>query len=84
MLNLIEVFIMSKQVIDARADAAGNITHIKSEGNKNFTPINIAIKMAQKGAFSNIHVVTTKNGSTYLRSNPDHLTKNNLDEMAKN
>lgn len=74
---------MPKKIIDARADITGKITHIKCEGNKNFIPIKIAIRMTKNGAFSNIHVVKNKNGTTYLRSNPDHSKNNNLDEMAK-
>jgi hypothetical protein len=39
--------------------------------------------MAKQGQLANAHAVTKKDGSEYLRTNPDGKTKNNLDEMAK-
>jgi len=37
-----------KKIIDATKDSKGNITAVKLEGNKTFTPIKIAIKMAEQ------------------------------------
>ena len=72
-----------RKVVDAREDERGNITQVKIEGNQNFTPVEKAIDMAKQGHLANAHAVTKKDGSEYLRTNPDGRTKNNLDEMAK-
>lgn len=71
-----------RRVVDARADSDGDITHVRIEGNANFTPLEQAIKMADRGELKNAHAVHPKAGRPYLRSNPDRSTANNLDEMA--
>lgn len=72
----------ARKVIDARADSKGNITHVKIEGNQRFTPTQQAINMADRGELSNAHAVHKRDGNSYLRSNPDTTTQNNLDTMA--
>lgn len=71
-----------RKVIDARADHKGNITHVRIEGNQRFTPKDTAINMADNNQLSNVHAVHKQDGSSYLRSNPDGTTKDNLDTMA--
>lgn len=72
-----------RKIADARSDKDGNISHVLFEGNKNFTPVERAIEMADQGKVENAHAVHPKAGSSYLRTNPDNKTGNNLDEMAK-
>lgn len=72
-----------RKVVDAKQDSNGNISHVKLEGNQNFTPKEKAIEMTEKGQLENVHVVTRTDGSQHLRTNPDSKTKNNLDEMAQ-
>lgn len=74
---------MKRKVIDARQDKKGNITQVKIQGNQNFTSVETAIEMAKRGELDNAHTVAKKDGSDYLRTNPDGKTGNNLDEMAK-
>lgn len=72
-----------RKVVDARQDPKGNISHVLLDGNQNFTPVEKAIKMANQDKLENAHTVTRKDGTKYLRSNPDSRTGNNLDEMAQ-
>ncbi len=71
-----------KKIVDARANSDGNITAVRFGGNSNFTPLNTAIRMADKGQIENAHAVHPKKGGAYLRTNPDRVAKNNLDELA--
>ena len=75
---------MGKKVIDAKQDHKGNITAVKLSGNTSYTPVETAIKMADRGLIENAHAVHPR-GKTkdYLRTNPDNRKGNNLDEMAK-
>jgi hypothetical protein len=74
---------MGKRVIDAKQDSKGNITAVKLSGNRSFTPVETAIKMADKGLIDNAHAVhPTGPTKDYLRTNPDRSVTNNLDEMA--
>lgn len=72
-----------KRVVDAKQGDDGNISHVKLEGNQNYTRIDKAIEMAEKGKLENAHAVTKQDGSQYLRTNPDSKTQNNLDTMAQ-
>ena len=71
-----------RKVIGARADAEGDITHVQLEGNKRFTSVEIAMKMADRGEISNAHSVHRQNAKPHLRTNPDSKRSNNLDDMA--
>ena len=71
-----------RKVVDAREDANRNISHVLLEGNQRFTPAEKAINMADRGEISNAHAVHRTNGTSYLRSNPDNTTADNLDTMA--
>jgi hypothetical protein len=72
-----------RKVVDARQGDDGNVSHVKLEGNQNFTRIDRAIEMAEKGKLENVHVVNQQDGSQYLRTNPDGEIQNNLDTMAQ-
>ena len=72
-----------RKVVDARADSEGDITHVKIEGNQNFTPVETAMGMADRGELSNAHSVRgNPNAKDYLRTNPDGIHGNNLDHWA--
>ena len=72
-----------RKVIDAISDKKGNISAVKIQGNKSFTPIKTAIKMTDNNELLNVVAVHPQKGKSYLRSKPDSKTSNNLDEMAK-
>ncbi|MBL1214701.1 MAG: DUF3892 domain-containing protein [Ignavibacteriae bacterium] len=71
-----------RKVVDAQADKNGNITSVKIQGNKSFTPLSVAIKLAERNELSNVVAVHPNNGNTYLRSKPDSKKNNNLDDLA--
>jgi hypothetical protein len=56
--------------VDARADSEGGITHVRLQGNANFTPVKQAIEMADRGELKNARAVHPRSGRPYLRSNP--------------
>ncbi len=72
----------ARKVIDARADEQGNITHVKLDGNKKFTPLDTAMNMADNGKIENAHSVRPDGAKDHLRTNPDGKKANNLDDMA--
>lgn len=72
-----------KTIVDARADDEGDITHVKFEGNTQYTPVKQAIPMAERGEIKNTHVVHPTDGrKDHLRTNADGKKRNNLDDMA--
>lgn len=71
-----------KRIVDARADKDGDITHVRFRGNANFTPVEKAIPMADRGEIADTHVVRRDGAKTHLRTDPDRTRKNNLDDMA--
>jgi hypothetical protein len=71
-----------RKILDAKADVKGNITHVKLQGNSNFTPIATAVGMADKGAIAGAHAVHPVGGKPHLRSNPNGRKADNLDTMA--
>ena len=71
-----------RKVVDARADAEGDITHVRLEGNQRFTSVEKAMEMADRGEISNAHSVHRRNAKPHLRTNPDGKRSNNLDDMA--
>ena len=73
---------VKKRIIDAQADAVGRIRAVKFDGNRNFTPIETAIRMADEGQIANAHAVHPKRGKAYLRTNPDCVDGNNLETLA--
>lgn len=71
-----------RKIVAARADKKGNITHVKLDRNTNYTSVEVAIPMADRGEIDNTHVVRAPGKKTHLRTNPDGRTGNNLDDMA--
>jgi len=72
----------SRKIVDARADSEGDITQVKLEGNKNFTSVEKAMELADRGELANAHSVRRANAKPHLRTNPDGKRSNNLDDMA--
>ena len=73
---------MLKRIVNAKADSDGDITAVLFEGNRSFTPLETAIRIAGRGEIENAHVAHTGKGRPYLRTNPDGEEGNNLDSMA--
>lgn len=74
---------MTKKIIGAREDKKGNIKEVQFEGNKTFTKIEKAIDMAKAGKIENVNVSTSKNGTKYIRKNPNGSKADNVDTLAK-
>jgi len=72
----------TRRIVDARANSDGDISHVKLSGNRNFTPVERVIPMADKGQIENVHVVRRSNAKVHLRTNADGRKANNLDDMA--
>lgn len=72
-----------KKIVDAREDDAGRISHVRFADNKNFTPVEKAIPIAERGEIDRVIAVQRRDGSKHLRTKPDGRKGNNLDEMAK-
>lgn len=72
-----------RKVVDARKDREGDISHVRLEGNRNFTPVKSAIEIAKRGGLENAHAVKQKGGGEHLRTNPNRKAGDNLDEMAQ-
>lgn len=71
-----------RKVIDAKNASDGTISHVKIAGNTNWTPVETAMRMADRGELSNAHSVNRENAKPHLRSNPDKSERNNLDSLA--
>lgn len=71
-----------KEIVDARGDEEGDTTHVLFKGNANFTPVEVAIPIAERGGIKNAHVVHPNDGrKVHLRTNADGRKDNNLDDM---
>jgi hypothetical protein len=71
-----------KKIIDAKNDSDGNVKSVLLQGNKTFTPIETAIRMADKGKIDAVAVHPLK-AKDHIRTKPDDIKNNNLDELAK-
>lgn len=71
-----------KKIVDAQNDSDGNVKSVLLEGNKTFTPIETAIRMTENGKIDAVAVHPSK-AKDHLRTKPDNIKKNNLDELAK-
>lgn len=71
-----------KKIVDAKADAEGDIEAVRFQGNKKFTSVDKAIEMADRDEIENAHAVRRKGAKPHLRTNPDKKKSNNLDDMA--
>lgn len=71
-----------KKIVDAKNNPDGTIKSVLLENNTTYTPIQTAIRMTDKGKIDavSIHPEKTKD---HLRTKPDGIKKNNLDELAK-
>ncbi|MGC6331467.1 DUF3892 domain-containing protein [Rhizorhabdus sp. FW153] len=72
----------SRKIVDARNNADGTVSHVRLDGNVNFTPVARAITMADRGEISNAHTVRRANAKLHLRTNADGQERNNLDYLA--
>lgn len=72
-----------KKIVDAKNNLDGTVKTVLLDNNKTFTPIETAIKMADKGQIDAVPV-RPKKGKDHLRTKPDGKKYNNLDELAKN
>ena len=72
----------AKKVVAARSDSEGRTTAVRLQGNKTFTDIETAKRMAERGHISNAHVVKPRRAASYLRTNPDGEAQNNLDQLS--
>lgn len=73
---------MPRSVVDAKADKEGDITHVKLDGNPNFTSVEKATQLAGRGEIGNAHTVRRKNAKPHLRTNHEKKKSNNLDDTA--
>ncbi|WP_069064563.1 DUF3892 domain-containing protein [Sphingobium sp. RAC03] len=58
------------------------MTAVKLQGNKGFTPLETAMRMADNGQIENAHSVNRAGAKPHLRTNPNSSTSDNLDDMA--
>ena len=72
-----------RKVIDAKNAADGTVLHVKIAGNSTWTPVETAMRMADRGQLSNAHSVNRANAKPHLRTNPDGRERNNLDYLAE-
>ena len=76
--------VVGKRVVGAKKNKKGNIVAVRLEGNSTFTDVETAKKMADRREITNAHTAHRRDGSSYLRTNPDDKKGNNLDDMANN
>lgn len=74
---------MPKKVIDAKNAPDNTISHVKLSGNTGWTPVETAMRMADKGQIENAHSVHRANAKPHLRTNADGRERNNLDYLAE-
>jgi len=73
---------MGKRIIDARSDSNGRTTSVRLSENTSFTPVDTAIRMADRGQIDGAHVVRPICREPYLRTNPDGKPGNNIDTLS--
>lgn len=73
---------MAKRVVGARSDENGRTKSVTLSGNVTPTPIDTAIRMAERGQIAGAHVVRPSRGDPYLRTNPDGRSGNNIDTLS--
>lgn len=69
------------KIIKVRKNPQGDITDVMLE-NGNIYSVDEAISMAKHGIIEGVNVGRAKNGREFLRSNPNNLTNDNLDNIA--
>lgn len=73
---------MGKRIVDARSDSKGRTTEVLLSGNTSFTPVDTAMRMADRGQIDGAHVVRPWCRDPYLRTNPDGNSGNNIDTLS--
>ena len=73
---------MGKRIVGATSDSNGRTTSVLLSGNSTKTPIETAIRMAERGQIDGAHVVNPSCGNRYLRTNPDGRSRNNIDTLS--
>lgn len=73
---------MGKRIVDARSDSKGRTIDVLLSGNITFTPVDTAIRMAERGHIEGAHVVHPTCRDPYLRTNPDGRSGNNIDTLS--
>ena len=68
------------KITNVRKNTDGDITAVKLENNQEVN-IQEAITMTQQGKIEGVNVSQAKNGRTYLRSNPNGMQQDNLDQL---
>lgn len=68
------------RIIKVKKNRDGDITDVMIE-NGNVYSINDAVMMAKDHLIENVNVGKAKNGRAYLRSNPNGLEDDNLDNL---
>lgn len=71
-----------RKITDAKNASDGTVSHVKLDGNTNWTAVERAIPMAERGDIANVHVVHARDKKVHLRTNPDGRERNNLDYLA--
>ena len=74
---------MGRKIVDAKKGLDGRISQVKLEGNKNYTSVDKAIEMTEKGLIEAV-TVTQNDGSKHIRSPGNGSTNDNLGTMADN
>lgn len=74
---------MTKKVIDAKNAPDKTISHVMLSGNTSWTPVETAMRMADRGQIENAHSVHRAGAKPHLRTNADGREGNNLDFLAE-
>jgi len=68
------------KITNVRKNTDGDITAVKLDNNQEVN-IQEAISMTEQGQIEGVNVSRAKNGRAYLRSNPNGMQQDNLDQM---
>ncbi len=71
-----------RRVTKVRQDKDGDITHVLIDGNTRMTPLDQAVKIAERGGLKDVHAVQGEN-KKFLRSDPNGKETDNLDNLPK-
>ena len=74
---------MGKKVVDAKADAKGNITAVKLAGNAGFTSLETAMRMADKGLIDNAHTVNRGRSQAAFAYKPERQDERQLGRYGR-
>ncbi len=71
-----------RKITKVRQDKDGDITHVLIDGNARMTPLDQAVRIAERGGLKDVHAVSGEN-KKYLRSDPNGKESDNLDNLPK-